>query len=220
MPVTTSGNHPLIECCMWEHGNKQKCVQASQWLRLRVNDKFVYISLVFGGSKFERWLDVKSFWLSQVKIWHILKVALYVNFVHSWSALIPLRTKAPSMFTSSKVTTNNMPIQSKHIEGKDDPAWSDHLSPRDQSRLRPVKIGPMAHPLIHAGYDQCFDCGNFGHRRDRGAGCTSKVKRPPPFSSWRRVTTGKDYSLSMLEMTPEGLAKARHEVIAMEGTPG
>ncbi|EGG12326.1 uncharacterized protein MELLADRAFT_101863 [Melampsora larici-populina 98AG31] len=112
-----------------------------------------------------------------------------------------------------------MPFQSKQVEEKDNSAWFDRLSPRDQSKLRPLKIGPMAHPLIHAGYDQCFDCGNFGHRRDRGDGCTSKVKKAPPFWTWRRVITGKDYSMSMLEMTPERLAKARNEVIAMEGTP-
>ncbi|EGG00103.1 uncharacterized protein MELLADRAFT_112134 [Melampsora larici-populina 98AG31] len=112
-----------------------------------------------------------------------------------------------------------MPTQSKYAQPKDNSSWFDRLSPRDQSEHWPLKIGPMAHPLIHAGYDQCFDCGKFGHRRDRGAGCTSKVKKAPPFGTWRRVTTGKTYSMNMLEMLPQNLEKAQAEVIAMEEIP-
>ncbi|EGF99594.1 uncharacterized protein MELLADRAFT_112595 [Melampsora larici-populina 98AG31] len=104
-----------------------------------------------------------------------------------------------------------MANQSKH-----DSAWFDRLSPQEQSELRPLKIGQMAHPLIHAGYDQCFDCGKFGHRQDRGKGCPHKFKSGPAFQTYRRVTTGKDYSMNMLVMSPQALAKARADVLAME----
>ncbi|KAH9821028.1 hypothetical protein DFH28DRAFT_1120365 [Melampsora americana] len=83
-------------------------------------------------------------------------------------------------------------------------AWFNSLDPRSKSEIFRWDINKYSHPAIHAGLDQCFDCGEFGHMRPCSS--TQRFRHPPPYQNWRRSINGKIYSKCKLRMTPEALA--------------
>ncbi|EGG08074.1 uncharacterized protein MELLADRAFT_105348 [Melampsora larici-populina 98AG31] len=86
-----------------------------------------------------------------------------------------------------------------------DLAWFNSLDARSQSEIFNYQINDRSHPAIWAGLNQCFRCGQIGHRytscEATGGGMA--------FQHWRRASNGISYSLDMFNMTDEALAKAK-----------
>ncbi|KAH9807164.1 hypothetical protein DFH28DRAFT_916837 [Melampsora americana] len=87
---------------------------------------------------------------------------------------------------------------------EDDLIYFRGLDERSKAEIYPWPITAQSHPSIRACMDQCFDCGEFGHRRP--CNNPARFKRAPPYKSWRRCKNGLIYTMDKLRMTPAELA--------------
>ncbi|EGG08415.1 uncharacterized protein MELLADRAFT_61667 [Melampsora larici-populina 98AG31] len=88
-------------------------------------------------------------------------------------------------------------------------AYFNSLDGRSKSEILRWDINHRSHPCIRARMDECFDCGEFGHRRPCIS--TNPFPCPPPFQDWRRSINGKSYSKGKLRMSLADLAALEAE---------
>lgn len=81
-------------------------------------------------------------------------------------------------------------------------SWSSKQ--RDEADEAPIDVPEGAAPEVLRGEDQCYWCGDFGHRQEQCARHEAKLSRTAlHWNDWRRVSSNyKRYSIDVLGFIP------------------